>query len=84
MRLIAKYEDQRLIRLKGNWKPIDPRVWNMDMDVNVEVGLGSGTRERDMAILQMILARQEQVVREYGPDNSNRSHSTKCLRPSQS
>ncbi|WP_319499324.1 hypothetical protein [uncultured Cohaesibacter sp.] len=69
MRLIAKYEDQRLIRLKGNWKPIDPRVWNMDMDVSVDVGLGSGTRERDMAILQMILARQEQMVREYGPDN---------------
>ncbi|WP_321449279.1 hypothetical protein [uncultured Cohaesibacter sp.] len=69
MRLIAKYEDQRLIRLKGDWQPIDPRVWNMDMDVTVEVGLGSGTREHDMAILQMILARQEQVVREYGPDN---------------
>nr|WP_321482328.1 hypothetical protein [uncultured Cohaesibacter sp.] len=69
MRLIAKYEDKRLIRLNNKWKPINPRVWNMDMDVSVEVGLGSGTRERDMAILQMILARQEQIITQYGPDN---------------
>lgn len=69
MRLIAKYEDERLIRLNGNWRPINPRVWNMDMDVSVEVGLGSGTRERDMGILQMILGRQEQIITQYGPDN---------------
>jgi hypothetical protein len=37
---------ERIIRLRGNWVPMDPRSWNTEMDVTVNVGIGTGTNEQ--------------------------------------
>jgi hypothetical protein len=46
-----------------------PNVWNPEMDVVVNTGLGSGSRDRDMAVLQGILANQEKIIAQAGPFN---------------
>ena len=41
---------------------IDPREWDNMYNVNINVGLGNGTGDEKIAMLQMILAKQEQVL----------------------
>jgi hypothetical protein len=59
LRLIVKHQDQEeMIRLRGNWVPMDPRHWNANMDCTVNTGLGTGSRERDVATLNNTLGLQ--------------------------
>jgi hypothetical protein len=37
---------------------MDPRQWNATMDAQINVGLGTGSRDRDMAMLNNIIASQ--------------------------
>ncbi len=70
LRLIIKHQDvPRTVRLRGQWVTFDPRQWNADMDATVNTGLGAGTRERDMLMMQQILALQEKLLVALGPDN---------------
>lgn len=59
LRLLTKHQDRpRTIRLRDKWVEIDPRHWNANMDCTVNVGLGTGSRDRDMAMLNVVLANQ--------------------------
>jgi hypothetical protein len=59
LRLVVKHQDRaEMIRLRGNWVPMDPRSWNADMDCTVNTGLGTGSRERDVATLNNMLGLQ--------------------------
>jgi hypothetical protein len=59
LRLIVKHQDRpRTIRLRDEWVEMDPRQWNATMDAQINVGLGTGSRDRDMAMLNNILASQ--------------------------
>jgi hypothetical protein len=59
LRLIVKHQDRpRMIRLRDEWVEMDPRQWNATMDAQINVGLGTGSRDRDMAMLNNILASQ--------------------------
>jgi len=70
LRIIVEHQDkERTIRLRDKWVPMDPRSWNADMDVTVNVGLGAGNRDRDLAMLQGIAGKQEQVLQILGPKN---------------
>lgn len=70
LRLVIAHADQaKMVRLRGQWRQVDPRVWNSEMDCTVNVGLGAGTRERDMMMLQQILGIQQQIIAAFGPDN---------------
>jgi hypothetical protein len=70
LRLVIAHSDgPRTVQMKGEWVQYDPKVWNMDMDCTVNVGLGGGSKERDMAVLQVILGLQTQIMTELGPDN---------------
>lgn len=52
LRLVVKNQDKaRMVRLRDEWVPMDPRVWNVGMDVKINVGLGHGTKEQEMAAL---------------------------------
>lgn len=69
-RLIIRHQDQpRTIRLRDEWVTFDPRHWNAEMDCVVNVGLGAGTRERDMMMMQQVLALQEKLLAAFGPNN---------------
>lgn len=68
--LCIKYQDKpRIVRMRGKFVPFDPRGWKADYDVTVHVGLGTGNREQQLAMLQMVLAKQEQILTQFGPNN---------------
>jgi hypothetical protein len=70
LHLLCKYQDkQRVIRLRGQFVAIDPREWSNEYDISVNVGLGTGNRQEQMAMLGMVLQKQEQVLQQYGPSN---------------
>lgn len=70
LRLIIAHADKpRTVRLRGQWVEVNPAVWNAEMDCTVNVGLGAGTRERDIAVIQQILALQQTIMSALGPDN---------------
>ena len=70
LHLLGKYQDRpKLVRMRGKYVEYDPRTWQNEYDVSVNVGLGSGDRDQKIAMLQMILAKQEQIIQQYGPAN---------------
>jgi hypothetical protein len=70
LHLLCKYQDKpRMIRLRGEYVPFDPREWSNQYDVDVNVGLGAGNRQEQMAMLTMILAKQEQMLAQFGLNN---------------
>ena len=70
LHLLCKYQDrEQTIRLRGDWVSFDPREWSDQYDVSISVGLGNGNRQEQIATLQMILAKQEQIIQQYGVTN---------------
>ena len=70
LHLLTKYQDKpRVIRLRGKFVAMDPREWDNEYDMTVNVGLGTGTRQEQMAMLGMVLQKQEQLIGQYGPAN---------------
>ncbi|WP_229582805.1 hypothetical protein [Paracoccus sp. S-4012] len=71
LKLIVKHQDvPRTVRLRGEWVQFDPRTWNSDMDCEVNTGLGAGTRERDLMVMQQVLALQEKLLGAFGPSGN--------------
>ena len=70
LHLVGKYQDKpTIIRLRGKYIPIDPRAWSNQYDLEINVGLGTGNKQEQMAMLQMVLAKQEAILQQYGPAN---------------
>lgn len=70
LKLLTRHQDQaRLIRLRNEWVPMNPAVWDADMDVDVNPGISSATVEERIAALEKIAARQEAILQQYGPMN---------------
>lgn len=70
LHLLCKYQEkERTIRLRGKWVTFDPREWDTEYDVSINVGLGNGNRQEQIAMLQMILAKQEEIIGKYGANN---------------
>jgi hypothetical protein len=68
--LIIKYQDKpRMVRLRNEFVPIDPSVWNASMDVVTNVALGRSSDQERMAMLQQVAAKQEQILQTLGPQN---------------
>ena len=70
LHLLCKYQDKaRIVRMRGQYVAFDPREWSNQYDVDINVGLGAGNRQEQMAMLNMVLAKQEQVLGQMGPAN---------------
>src|SRR6056300_1864055 len=70
LHLLCKYQDKaRVVRINGEFIPFDPREWKTNYNVNINVGLGTGQRQEQLATMQMILAKQEQILQQYGLSN---------------
>mgnify|MGYP000017530148 CR=1 FL=1 len=53
--LTSKHSTKPLkIKLKGEWKAVDPRQWKKRTDFSVSVGLGTGTPEQQLQKLMML------------------------------
>lgn len=49
---VQKHQDQaKIVRLRNEWVPMDPREWTEKFDLTVMVGLGTGSKETQMAAL---------------------------------
>jgi microcompartment protein CcmK/EutM len=57
---------ERIIRIKGQWVPMDPRNWSHQYDVTVKVGLGHGNDEKRIAALSSILNAQKELAQNMG------------------
>jgi hypothetical protein len=70
LKMLSRHQPkERMVRLRNEWVPMDPRSWNVDMDVKINVGLGVGSKQEQMAKLNMIAAKQEGLLSMAGPDN---------------
>jgi hypothetical protein len=67
LKLVCANQDQpRMMRLRGKWVEVDPRVWDADMDVIVHVALGRGTDQDRLMALNGIAAKQELAMQSMG------------------
>lgn len=67
LELVCKYQDkERMIRLRNQWVPMDPRTWNNEFDVTVTVGLGNGNRDQLAMQIQQLMGLQFQAVQFQG------------------
>ena len=70
LHLLCKYQDKaKIVRINGEFIPFDPREWKTNYNVNINVGLGTGQRQEQLATMQMILAKQEEILTAYGLSN---------------
>jgi hypothetical protein len=70
LHLVCKYQNEpREMKIAGKPMMIDPREWANNYNVKVNVGLGNGTGDEKVAMIQMILAKQEQILQQYGVNN---------------
>ena len=66
---IQNSPDEQMMRLNGQFVPIDPSVWDSEMDMTVNVGLGTGQEDVKAAALMQTFATQQQIWQTYGPKN---------------
>ena len=67
---VIRHQDRpRMVRLRNEWVPIDPRAWDADMDVVVNVGLGTGSIEQRVGLLTTVVGQQKEILQTLGPSN---------------
>jgi len=70
LKLFVKHADaETMMRMNGEFQPVDPRVWDTSMDVSVNIGLGTGREEEKAMAYREILGLQMQIFQGYGPTN---------------
>ena len=69
LKIVSIYQQApRIIRLRNNFVPIDPREFE-GFDIVVNVGLGTMDDQEKMARLMEVIVKQEQILQTLGPDN---------------
>jgi len=70
LHLVCKYQDKdRMLLIAGNPVVIDPTEWKNLYNVSINVGLGNGGTDEKIGMLQMVLAKQEMIIQQYGLSN---------------
>lgn len=67
--VIAHQPKARMVRLRGQYVQVDPRVWESDRDVRVNVALGMGSVEDKLRVLGVVAQLQEKWLDKLGPSN---------------
>jgi hypothetical protein len=66
-RLVINHEkEERLIRLRNEFVPIQPMYWNADPDLTVTVGLGYGNKDQNLMHLTQISQMMQMVAANGG------------------
>lgn len=64
--LILKHRNKAdMVKLRGQWVPIDPRAWQTKRDCRISVGVGAGNKDSLLAALNMQF--QQQVMMAQSP-----------------
>ena len=70
LHLVTKYQNkEKIIRLRNQFVPMNPREWESAYDVQINVGLGTAQRDQQIAFLSQIAQKQEQVLMQMGVNN---------------
>ena len=70
LKVVITHQDrERMIRLRNEWVPVDPRVWDSNMDCTVNVGLGAGMTDERLGVLSQVLLQQKEILEKLGPSN---------------
>lgn len=68
--MMVRHQDKpRMMRLRNEWIPIDPRSWNANMDASVNVALSNGTIQQRAEMLSYQAEKQSEAISSFGPDN---------------
>ena len=67
--LVENSCEETMMRLSGEFIPVDPRSWNTSMDVSTNVGLGTGKEDTKQMALTQALEMQMQIWSTYGSSN---------------
>ena len=67
--LVENSCEETMMRLHGEFQPVDPRVWNTGMDMTVNVGVGTGQEMDRHNALSQALQMQMQIWSTYGAGN---------------
>lgn len=66
--LAIRYQDRpRVIRIRGEWVPVDPRHWHSSLDVQVNLSIGQGSVEDRMTVLSMLAGKQMELLSAGSP-----------------
>ena len=70
LKLVCQHQDrEKMVRLRNQWVPIDPRVWDSDMDLTVDIPLGGGNDAEKLGFLENIMKVQDALLQRLGPEN---------------
>ena len=58
-----------MVRMRNEFVQIDPSHWETSMDASINIGLGNGDTNERLQALMMIMAKQEQILQQLGPQN---------------
>ena len=65
--VICEYQDQeRVVKLRGEFIPMNPRQWTSHYDCITQVGLGTGNQDQRLGVLQQVLNVQEKMIQQQG------------------
>jgi len=65
--VICEYQDQeRIVKLRGEFVPMNPRQWTSHYDCTTQVGLGTGNQDQRLGVLQQVLNVQEKMIQQQG------------------
>jgi len=65
--VVCEYQDQeRIVKLRGQFIPMNPREWTDHYDCTVQVGLGTGNQDQRLEVLQQVLNVQEKMISQGG------------------
>jgi len=68
--LVVTHQDKaRIVRMRNEFVTIDPSHWETSMDASINIGLGNGDTNERLQGLMMIMAKQEQVLKDLGVQN---------------
>lgn len=62
-------DSEEMMRVNGQFVPVDPRSWTADADLICNVGLGTGKHEERSMVLREVLQNQMGIWQSYGPQN---------------
>lgn len=65
----ANPNPNEMMRIDGQFVPVDPTSWGADLDMMTNVGLGNGAHDQRIAMMQQALQLQMQVFGQYGAMN---------------
>jgi hypothetical protein len=67
--LVAHQAPERIVKMRGNYVPMDPRAWDADLPIRVKVAIGAGLDDEKYQALAEAAVKMEGIFNTMGLDN---------------